>query len=125
MSSFRFDVVSLSPMAFEPLVDLGVIGRAFAAKNAELQIHNPRDFATDRHRKVDDEPYGGGVGMILKPEPVFAAFDSIPFQGRRRVLMMTPQGKPLGQHDFQRWALNLDQLMPVFHHSTLFLGLLC
>ena len=71
---FRFDVVSLFPKAFETLSDLGIVGRAFASKIAELQIHNPRDFATDRYRKVDDVPYGGGVGMVLKPEPVFRAF---------------------------------------------------
>ena len=108
---FRFDVVSLAPQSYETLRDLGVIGRAFSAKIADLQIHNPRDFTSDRYRKGDDEPYGGGVGMVIKPEPVFAAFASIPVHGRRRVLMMTPQGKPLVQADFKRWSTDYDQLI--------------
>ena len=88
MAPYRLDVVSLAPQAFAPLLELGVIGRAFNAGIAELHLHNPRDFATDRHRKVDDEPYGGGAGMVLKPEPVFAAMEAIPRSSRSRVLLM-------------------------------------
>lgn len=112
----RLDVVSLVPEAFEPLRHLGVIGRAFNAGIAELNSHNPRDYATDRYRKVDDEPYGGGAGMVLKPEPVFAAFGAIPLQPPRRSLLMTPQGKPLCQADLQRWASNYQQLVLLCGH---------
>ena len=112
----RLDVVSLTPEAFAPLQGLGVIGRAFAAGRAELHIHNPRDFATDRYRKVDDEPYGGGAGMVLKPEPVFAAYESIPTQPRRRTLLMSPQGQPLRQQDLRRWATDYDQLVFLCGH---------
>jgi tRNA (guanine-N1)-methyltransferase len=112
----RLDVVSLVPEAFEPLRQLGVIGRAFSAGIAELHCHNPRDYATDRYRKVDDEPYGGGAGMVLKPEPVFAAFGAIPLHSPRRSLLMTPQGKPLCQADLQRWASNYQQLVLLCGH---------
>ena len=112
----RLDVVSLTPEAFAPLQGLGVIGRAFAAGRAELHVHNPRDFATDRYRKVDDEPYGGGAGMVLKPEPVFAAYESIPTQPRRRTLLMSPQGQPLRQQDLRRWAADYDQLVFLCGH---------
>ncbi|MGA0252247.1 MAG: tRNA (guanosine(37)-N1)-methyltransferase TrmD [Vulcanococcus sp.] len=112
----RLDVVSLTPEAFAPLQGLGVIGRAFAAGRAELHVHNPRDFATDRYRKVDDEPYGGGAGMVLKPEPVFAAYESIPTQPRRRTLLMSPQGQPLRQQDLRRWATDYDQLVFLCGH---------
>jgi len=112
----RLDVVSLAPEAFAPLQGLGVIGRAFAAGRAELHVHNPRDFATDRYRKVDDEPYGGGAGMVLKPEPVYAAVESIPVLPRRRVLLMSPQGKPLEQADLRRWAADYDQLVFLCGH---------
>ena len=78
MNPFRFDVVSLVPSAFDFLGQLGVVARAFSSNIAELHVHNPRDFTTDRYRKVDDEPYGGGAGMVLKPEPFFAAFEDIP-----------------------------------------------
>ena len=116
MSAYRLDVISLAPQAFAPLRELGVIGRSFAAGRAELHLHNPRDYATDRYRKVDDEPYGGGAGMVLKPEPVFAAFESIPLSPRSRVLLMTPQGRPLAQADLQRWAENHDQLVLLCGH---------
>ena len=116
MSSFRLDVVSLVPEVFDSLRGLGVIGRAFSAGIAELHTHNPRDYATDRYRKVDDEPYGGGAGMVLKPEPVFAAFEAIPVQPHRRVLLMTPQGKPLQQADLRRWASDYEQLVLLCGH---------
>ncbi|MBW0174049.1 MAG: tRNA (guanosine(37)-N1)-methyltransferase TrmD [Vulcanococcus sp.] len=112
----RLDVVSLAPEAFAPLQGLGVIGRAFAAGRAALHVHNPREFATDRYRKVDDEPYGGGAGMVLKPEPVYAAVESIPVLPRRRVLLMSPQGKPLEQADLRRWAADYDQLVFLCGH---------
>ena len=112
----RLDVVSLAPEAFAPLQGLGVIGRAFAAGRAALHVHNPRVFATDRYRKVDDEPYGGGAGMVLKPEPVYAAVESIPMLPRRRVLLMSPQGKPLEQADLRRWAAGYDQLVFLCGH---------
>jgi tRNA (guanine-N1)-methyltransferase len=112
----RFDVVSLAPEAFEPLLGLGVIGRAFGAGLAEIHTHNPRDHATDRYRKVDDEPYGGGAGMVLKPEPVYAAFEAIPVLPRRRVLLMSPQGQPLHQSDLRRWATEHDQLVLLCGH---------
>jgi len=116
VSGLRLDVISLAPEAFAPLQGLGVIGRAFGAGLAELHTHNPRDFATDRYRKVDDEPYGGGAGMVLKPEPVFAAFESIPLLPRRRVLLMSPQGQPLQQQDLRRWAGDYGQLVLLCGH---------
>jgi tRNA (guanine-N1)-methyltransferase len=115
-SCLRIDVISLVPEAFESLQGLGVIGRALRAGIAAVHLHNPRDFATDRYRKVDDLPYGGGAGMVLKPEPVFAAFASVPVRRRRRVLLMTPQGTPLHQRDLQRWAAEHDQLVLLCGH---------
>ncbi|MFL0744379.1 MAG: tRNA (guanosine(37)-N1)-methyltransferase TrmD [Prochlorococcus sp.] len=116
MASYRLDVVSLLPQAFTPLGELGVIGRAFTSGIAALYTHNPRDYTTDRYHKVDDQPYGGGAGMVLKPEPVFAAFEAIPIQRRRRVLLLTPQGKPLCQKDLHRWAVDHDQLVLLCGH---------
>tara|TARA_Y100001968_G_scaffold227605_1_gene210374 strand:+ start:273 stop:1061 length:789 start_codon:yes stop_codon:yes gene_type:complete len=111
MTSYRFDVISLLPNVFEALFELGVIGRAFSRKIAEIKVYNPRDFVQDKYRKVDDEPYGGGAGMILKPEPIFAAFDSIPLSLKKRVLLLSPQGKSVSQRDIERWSLENDQLV--------------
>ena len=116
MAPYRLDVVSLVPQAFTALSELGVIGRAFSSGIAALYTHNPRDYTTDRYHKVDDQPYGGGAGMVLKPEPVFAAFEGIPVQPRRRVLLLTPQGEPLRQKDFHRWAVDHDQLVLLCGH---------
>ncbi len=111
MGLYQFNVISLSPKVFESLSQLGVIGRSFSAGIAQLTIYNPRDFTSDSYHKVDDEPYGGGVGMVLKPEPFFDAFESIPISRKRRVLMMTPQGQKLSQGDFRRWSSEYDQLV--------------
>ena len=112
----RIDVISLAPEAFSGLFQLGVIGRALNRGIAALHLHNPRDYTKDRYRKVDDEPYGGGAGMVLKPEPVFAAFEAVPKVGARRTLLMTPQGKPLHQSDLERWARSVDQLVLLCGH---------
>ncbi|MAR06901.1 MAG: transposase [Cyanobium sp. NAT70] len=116
MEAFRLDVVSLAPQAFGSLKDWGVIGRAFSSGIAEMHLHNPRDYAADRYRKVDDEPYGGGAGMVLKPEPLFAAVEAIPRRARSRLLLMSPQGRPLQQSDLQRWATEHDQLVLLCGH---------
>jgi tRNA (guanine-N1)-methyltransferase len=112
----RIDVLTLAPETFAPLLSFGVIGRAFAAGIAELHTHNPRDYATDNYRKVDDEPYGGGAGMVLKPEPIYAAFEALPVLPKRRVLLMSPQGQPLVQADLVRWATDYDQLVFLCGH---------
>ena len=116
MAPFRLDVVTLVPQAFTPLGELGVIGRAFASGIAALHTHNPRDYTTDRYHKVDDQPYGGGAGMVIKPEPVFAAVEAIPVQARRQVLLLSPQGKPLCQKDLHRWVVDHDQLVLICGH---------
>lgn len=113
---YRFDVVSLVPKAFDGLFELGVIGRAFSSKIAEVHVHNPRDFAVDRYKKVDDLPYGGGAGMVLKPEPFFATYESIPKLLKSKVLLLTPQGKTLQQSDFSRWSTNYEQLILISGH---------
>ena len=103
MSKLRFDVVSLFPEAFKNFFNHGIIKKSFEEKIASIYIHNPRDYAIDNYRKVDDEPYGGGAGMVLKPEPYFSVFEQIPKCNKKRVLLMTPQGKKISQSDFCRW----------------------
>ena len=111
MNAYRLDALTLSPKSFETLSELGVIGRALSKGIAELNCYNPRDFTKDSYHKVDDEPHGGGFGMVLKPEPFFDAFEAVPTCSRRRVLMMSPQGKQLSQKDFWRWSKEYDQLV--------------
>lgn len=112
----RFDLVTLFPEFFSSPLASGLIGKALAKKIAEVHLNNPRDFTTDKHHRVDDEPYGGGVGMVLKPEPIFAAVEALPCLPRRQVLLMTPQGEPMQQQMFQDFAQNVDQLVIICGH---------
>ncbi|MBW4468178.1 MAG: tRNA (guanosine(37)-N1)-methyltransferase TrmD [Pegethrix bostrychoides GSE-TBD4-15B] len=111
----RFDIVTLFPDFFASPLSSGLVGRALAKQIASVQLTNPRDFTTDKHHKVDDEPYGGGVGMLLKPEPIFDAVESLPVLPRREVLLMTPQGQPMQQALFQELA-SYDQIVVICGH---------
>ncbi|MEG5045737.1 tRNA (guanosine(37)-N1)-methyltransferase TrmD [Microcoleus sp. B4-C1] len=112
----RFDVVTLFPEFFRAPLESGLMGKALAKKIAEVNFVNPRDFTTDKHQRVDDEPYGGGVGMLMKPEPIFAAVESLPVLPRRDVILLTPQGEPMQQAMFRELAADRDQLVLICGH---------
>jgi tRNA (guanine37-N1)-methyltransferase len=112
----RFDIVTLFPDFFASPLSSGLLGKALAKQIAAVELVNPRDFATDKHRKVDDEPYGGGVGMVLKPEPIFAAVESLPVSPRREVILLTPQGEPMQQSLFRELIDHYDQLVLLCGH---------
>ena len=95
--TLRFDVVSLFPEVFEPVFRVGVVGRAIARGLLELHAHDLREHTHDRHRQVDDVPYGGGPGMVLKPEPLFEAIEAIRSENRGPVILMEPWGEPFTQ----------------------------
>ena len=88
----KVDVLTLFPAMFAGPLDESIIRRAREGGRLELAIHNLRDWTHDRHRTVDDEPYGGGPGMLLKPEPVFEAVEDLANAGTR-VVLLTPQGR--------------------------------
>lgn len=112
----RFDVVTLFPEFFLAPLGSGLMGKALAKNIAEVNFVNPRDFTTDKHHRVDDEPYGGGVGMLMKPEPIFAAVESLPILPRREVILLTPQGEPMQQSMFRGFAAECDQLVLICGH---------
>jgi tRNA (guanine37-N1)-methyltransferase len=112
----RFDVVTLFPEFFRAPLESGLMGKALAKKIAEVNFVNPRDFTTDKHQRVDDEPYGGGVGMLMKPEPIFAAVESLPVLPSREVILLTPQGEPMQQGMFRELAADRDQLVLICGH---------
>ena len=93
----RFDVVTIFPAMFGPAFGQGVVGRAIERGVIEFQAHDLRDYAHDRHRQVDDMPFGGGPGMVLKPEPVIEAVESIRANNRGPVVLMEPWGERLDQ----------------------------
>jgi tRNA (guanine37-N1)-methyltransferase len=100
----RFDIVTIFPSMFEQLLGVGVVGRAIEQGRLEVGIHDLRDFTTDRHRVVDDVPYGGGPGMVLKPEPIFRALAAIESETgpASSVILLSPQGVGFTQRDARR-----------------------
>lgn len=106
----RIDVVTLFPDFFTTPLATSLLGKAIANQIATVNLTNPRDFTTDKHRRVDDEPYGGGVGMLMKPDPLFAAVESLPVLHKRDIILLTPQGEPLRQNLLKELA-TYDQLV--------------
>jgi tRNA (guanine37-N1)-methyltransferase len=93
----RFDVVTIFPGMFGPVFQQGVIGRAVERGVIGLQAHDLRQFTHDRHRQVDDMPFGGGPGMVMKPEPVIEAVETIRARNAGPVVLMEPWGERLDQ----------------------------
>ena len=112
----RFDIITLFPEFFTSPLGCGLLSKALAKQIAAVHITNPRDFTFDRHHKVDDESYGGGVGMVIKPEPIFLAVESLPTLPRRQVLLMSPQGEKIDRALFQELKDNYDQLVLICGH---------
>ena len=92
----RIDVITIFPGIFESPLRESLLGRAIEAGLLDVRVHDLRDSTIDKHRQVDDESYGGGPGMVLKPEPVFAAVESLG-AGDRRTLLLSPAGRRLDQ----------------------------
>jgi tRNA (guanine37-N1)-methyltransferase len=90
----RIDVLTLFPRMLDGFLAESILGRALEAKLLTVQAHDLRAWTTDKHRTADDRPFGGGAGMVLKPEPVFAAIESLQTEGCRRIYL-TPDGVPL------------------------------
>src|SRR5918998_1082272 len=101
----RFDIVTIFPDFFGAVFDFGIVRRARAAGLVEIEAHDLRRWTHDRHKVVDDRPFGGGDGMVLKPGPIFEAVESLAgapearaLRGAgKRVVLMSPQGRVLTQ----------------------------
>ena len=100
----KIDILTIFPEFFREVFDFGIIRRARLAGIVEITAHDLRSWATDKHRMVDDRPFGGGDGMVLKPEPIFAAIESLTGTSERtnypagtRVVLLTPQGRQFKQ----------------------------
>lgn len=118
----RFDLITIFPEFFAGPLDYGIVRRAREAGIAEVHVQDLREFTKDRHRTVDDRPFGGGEGMVLKPEPVFEAVESllghgvgdaanrIPAEPNASILLMSAAGKRFTQDAARRYA-QLDRLI--------------
>jgi tRNA (guanine37-N1)-methyltransferase len=99
-----FDIVTIFPAMIEQPLAAGILGRAIERGTLDVKVRDLREFTTDRHRVVDDVPYGGGPGMVLKAEPMFRALDAIEADRGQplTVIMTSPQGRPFTHEDAQR-----------------------
>lgn len=99
----RMDFLTLFPEMFPGVLGTSILKRATEKKAVSFHVHNIRDFSTNKHKKVDDYPYGGGAGMILTPQPIFEACEFVVKQGEEgvtpRIILLCPQGKPYKQQD--------------------------
>ncbi len=102
----RIDVLTVLPGLFDCFLREGVIGRAVKSKKVNVNVVNIRDYALDKHRVVDDVPYGGGPGMVLKPEPIFRAYDELTKEGEKPFVILT---EPWGEVFNQDMALELSK----------------
>jgi len=89
----RFEVITIFPGLFECLFTAGVLKKAVERGILQVRIHDLRDYTTDKHRQVDDRPYGGLEGMVLKPEPIFRAVEAIREPDKSVTCLLTPQGE--------------------------------
>ncbi len=113
----RFDIITIFPELFRGVLECGIIRRALQAGIVEVRLVDLRDFTSDRHRTVDDRPYGGGEGMVLMPGPLFAAVEHC--RGPERVagtevILLTPQGK--------LWNQDMAQELSTISHAILICG---
>src|SRR5882724_4512666 len=98
------DIATIFPAMIAQPLAAGVLGRAIERGTLDVRVRDLREFTTDRHRVVDDVPYGGGPGMVLKPDPIFRALDALEVERGRplTVIMTSPQGRRFTQADAER-----------------------
>jgi tRNA (guanine37-N1)-methyltransferase len=114
----RIDIITIFPEFFRDVIDYGIVKRARTAGLVEINSHDLRQWANDKHRTVDDRPFGGGDGMVLKPEPIFAAVEALTGASKReeypentRVVLLSPQGKVFSQESAQNLAYKTTRLV--------------
>ena len=115
----RFDILTLFPEMFEAVLDHSIIGRAKDKGILDLHYVQIRDFAYNKHRQVDDYPYGGGMGMVMQPDPIFLAHQSVceGLDYRPKTIYLSPQGKPFRQSTAKRLAKEKHIILLCGHYE--------
>ena len=111
------DVLTLFPQMFQGIFSFGIFQRAIDQKLVSIGIHNIRDYTHDKHHTVDDYPYGGGAGMVLKPEPIFEAVESIKREPATPVILLTPQGRLFCQQIAQELSTYRQLILICGHYE--------
>jgi tRNA (guanine37-N1)-methyltransferase len=109
--SYKFSVITIFPELFKPFLEVGVLGKAVKNKILEFDLINPRDFTTDNYNSVDDEPYGGGAGMVFKPYPLYKSIKKAKETNNGKVVYLTPSGKPFTSGMAKQYASNCELII--------------
>lgn len=112
----QFDVLTLFPEMFVPL-ETSILGKAQEKNKISINIINMRDFSKDKHKKVDDTPYGGGAGMVIRPDVVYDAYNSIEEKDNAKVIYLSPQGKTLNQKKVESLAKENHLILLCGHYE--------
>lgn len=111
----KIDVLTLFPESFEPIKQ-SIIGRALDKKIIDINLINIRDFSKDKHKKVDDTPYGGGAGMVIRPDVVYDTYKSV-YEKNAKTIYLTPQGKTLDQKKVQKLSKEQHLILICGHYE--------
>ena len=106
----RIDILTVFPEMFEPALETGIVGRAIRNGLADVRVYDLRDFTHDRHHSTDDSPFGGGPGMVMRPDPLFEAVAALQPDAGASVVALTPQGNVFDQRTAERLS-GLDQIV--------------
>jgi tRNA (guanine37-N1)-methyltransferase len=113
----HIDVLTLFPEMFEGIFDLGIMKRAIDQRLVSIGLHNIRDYTHDKHHTADDSPYGGGAGMVLKPEPIFEAVEAIDKKEGTPIILLSPQGRLFTQDVAQELAGHSQLVLICGHYE--------
>ncbi len=116
----RIDIVSAVPEIFKSPLDSSILKRAQTKKKAEIFVHNLRDYAFNKHRQIDDKPFGGGAGMVLKPEPFFECIEKLQNDlNYDHIIFTSPRGKILDQNTANRLSLAKNIMIVAGHYKDI------
>ena len=112
-NTMKFDIITIFPEIFDSYFNESIIKRAKEKKLIQIKIHNLRDFTNDKHHRVDDKPFGGGAGMVLKAEPILRAVKKIlpKKKTRTKLVLFSVKGKQFNQKIAYDWAKKYDQIV--------------
>ena len=115
--TMRIDIITIFPRMFSPVLDESIIRRAKLKGKVKIYIHDLRDYTLDKHRKVDDRPFGGGSGMVMNAQPIFAAVERLKRKAKAKIILLCPQGEKLTQKIAKRLAGHKHLILICGHYE--------